>query len=520
MSLAETLLILAVICVTLSLLAQKLNAPYAVMLVLGGMAVAFVPQIPDFRLDPEFALAFFLPPLLQAGAWRTDWAEFRRRLDAILLLAIGAVLFTAACIALVAKWLLPGLPWAAAVALGAIVAPPDAVAAAAVLKRLRMPRGIVSVLEGESLINDAASLVLYRLAVGALVAGQFSVAQAGLSFLGTGFGGLLIGYALGRAALWAMPRLEDSTLQIALSFLLAFAAYLLAESFHASGVIAVVTGGFVLSRGQRRVISADARQQSLAVWDFTEFLLNTLVFILVGMQLATITARLSGHGLVELGLMALALSAVLVLSRSAWVYAVSWLPERLLRPAEQRTPASHYAVVSWAGMRGVVSLAAALALPLETPDRDLLVFLTFCAIFVTLVLQGTTLEWVIRWLGVEEPLRKGMTAEEADARRLIARAALAELEGHADSPIDGAVAGDLIPEFRNISRVFDAVAKGRSRAELRARLQLRLAALRAGQKRLLEQHEGVGLSEELLASLTSEMDHEEIRLLALLRATG
>ena len=307
MSLAETLLILAVICVTLSLLAQKLNAPYAVMLVLGGMAVAFVPQIPDFRLDPEFALAFFLPPLLQAGAWRTDWAEFRRRLDAILLLAIGAVLFTAACIAVVTRWLLPDLPWAAAIALGAIVAPPDAVAAAAVLKRLRMPRGIVSVLEGESLINDAASLVLYRLAVGALVAGQFSMTQAGLSFLGTGLGGLLIGYALGRAALWVMPRLEDSTLQIALSFLLAFATYLLAESFHASGVIAVVAGGFVLSRGQRRVISADARQQSLAVWDFAEFLLNTLVFILVGMQLTTITARLSGHGLMELGLMALAL---------------------------------------------------------------------------------------------------------------------------------------------------------------------------------------------------------------------
>ena len=211
---------------------------------------------------------------------------------------------------------------------------------------------------------------------------------------------------------------------------------------------------------------------------------------------------------------------MLILSRFAWIYAVAWLPDQLFRPPEQRTPAASCAVMSWAGMRGVVSLAAALALPLETPDRDLLVFLTFCAIFVTLVLQGTTLEWVIRWLGVEEPLRKGMTAEEADARRLIARASLAELEGHADSPIDGAVAGDLLPEFRNISRVFDAVAKGSSRAELRARLQLRLAAHRAGQKRLLEQHEGVGLSEELLASLTSEMDHEEIRLLALLRATG
>ena len=518
MEITEALLALIAACIGFALVARRARVPYAVVLVVGGMALAFLPGLPAVTLDPELALAFLVPPLLQASAWRTDWRDFRANLRPILLLAVGCVLFTAACVAFAARQLIPGLPWAAAVALGAIVAPPDAVAASAVLKRLPIPRHVVVVLEGESLVNDATALVLYRFAVAAVAAGGVAFERAAGSFFLVALGGIAMGWAIGWAANWSYRRLDDPLLETATSFIACFGSFLAAEALHFSGVIAVVTTGLVLGQMQHRTVTPESRVVARAVWDFVEFVLTSLIFILVGLQLRGILERISGHGVAELAGLALAVSAVLIVSRFVWVFPATYLPR--LVPALRRSypfpPVGHVAVISWAGMRGVVSLAAALALPLGFPERDLLVFLSFCAILATLVVQGTTLEWVIARLRVTERRPTAMPSVEAQARRHVARATLAEVERRAEDVLEGAVARDLVEEYREKARVFHSIAEGGSQAELEARLRIRLAALRAGRRALLDRDRADGLPDELLAELEAETDLEELRILRLL----
>ncbi|HEY8612671.1 MAG TPA: Na+/H+ antiporter [Roseomonas sp.] len=515
MLLLEITLALLAVCLGFAIVARHTRLPYAVVLILGGMALAFVPGLPRVELDPTVALAAFLPPLLQASAWRTDWQEFRANLRPILLLAVGAVFFTAACVAVVAKLLLPDLPWAAAIALGAIVAPPDAVAAASVLQRLPLPRRIVTVLEGESLVNDASSLVLFRLAVGALAAGSVAPALAALTFLGVALGGFAVGWAVAWLAARLLPRLGETPLEIAFTFLVAYGAFLAAERLHVSGVIAVVTAGILIAQRQRSLLTPQTRTEAFATWRFVEFALTSLVFILVGLQLNGILERLDAYSIRNLAIAATTISATLIVSRIAWIMPFAYLPRLIPALAQdERLPRPrHAAIIGWAGMRGVVSLATALALPLEVPHRDLLIFLAFIAILATLVVQGTTLEWLIIRLGVVEPIRAGMGKPEATARRLMAEAARADVESRLDSPLDGAIARDMIGEFRDIARVFAGVAAGGPQAELRARLQIRLSALRASRRRLLAHHAEDGLPDEMLTSLMAETDHEELRVL-------
>ncbi|NKE45861.1 Na+/H+ antiporter [Roseomonas frigidaquae] len=520
MEIVQAVLALIAACIGFALIARRLNLPYAVILVLGGMVLAFIPGLPTVTLDPEIALAFFLPPLLQGSAWRTDWRAFRANLRPILFLAVGAVLFSAVCIAVVAKLLIPDLPWAAAVALGAIVAPPDAVAAAAVLARLPMPRRLVTVLEGESLVNDATALVLYRFAIAAVAAGGIAVEQAVASFFLVAIGGILVGWGVGLAGAWAFKRLEDPLLEIAASFVACFGSFFAAEALGLSGVISVVTTGLVLGQLQHRTLTPESRISARAVWSFVEFVLTSLIFILVGLQLRGILDRISQHGVLELVGLAVALSVTLIASRFIWVFPTALIPRVLPGPVDSRRipPIGHLVVISWAGMRGVVSLAAALALPLDFPQRDLLVFLAFCAILATLVLQGTTLEWVIRRFGVAEKRVVGMAPEEAQARRHVARATLAEVEHRAEDILEGAVARDLLAEFRERSRIYHGVADGGGHAELEARMRIRLAALRAGRTALLDHHRAGALNDVMLASLEHEMDLEELRILRLLGA--
>lgn len=520
MEIVQAVLALVAACVGFALLARHARLPYAVILVIGGMVMAFIPGLPAVTLDPALALAFFVPPLLQASAWRTDWRAFRANLRPILLLAVGCVLFTAICIAVVAKLLIPGLPWAAALALGAIVAPPDAVAVSAVLRRLPVPRRIVAVLEGESLVNDATALVLYRFAILAVAAGSVAPGEAAVTFVLVAIGGIGVGFAVGLAANWSFRRLDDPLLETATSFLACYGAFLAAEAFHLSGVIAVVTTGLVLGQMQHRSISPQTRMTAQAVWQFVEFVLTSLIFILVGLQLRGILERLGDRGIGELAGLALAISAALIASRFAWVFPGVYIPRLLpkLRRAAPEAPFGPAMVMSWAGMRGVVSLAAALSLPLGFPERDLLIFLAFAAILATLVVQGTTLGWVITRLRVEEPRMAGMAPDEAAARRHVARATLAEVERRAADILEGAVARDILGEYREIARVFHGVADGGGQAELEARLRIRLGALRAGRRALLELHRDDGLGDELLAALEAEIDLEELRILRLLGA--
>jgi CPA1 family monovalent cation:H+ antiporter len=520
MEIVHALLALIAACVVFALVARHARLPYAVILVLGGMALAFIPGLPHVTLDPEIALAFFLPPLLQASAWRTDWPAFRSNLRPIMLLAVGAVIFTTIVVAVVIKALVPGLPWAAAIALGAIVAPPDAVAAEAVLSRVRLPRRIVTVLQGESLINDASALVIYRTAVATVTVGILEWAPG--EFVWVAAGGLALGWALALMAEFVMRRLRDTLLEIITSFLFCFAAFLVGEAIHVSGVIAVVTLGVILGRRQHTLLSSRTRMDARAVWNFVEFVLNSLIFILIGLQLRGILIRLDAWHWTELLAIALAVSVTLIVARFVWVFPATWVP-RLIPAIARRDPTppwQHSVIISWAGMRGVVSLAAALALPLAFPERDLIVFVAFCAILATLVLQGTTLEWLIRRLGVEEGGRAGPNLAEAEARRLVAKATLAALHQRAQDPLDGAIASDLLPEYRDKARVLEGIGTGATEAELAARLQLRLMALRAGREELLRHHRETALHAELMAGLEEELDFEELRLQSLLGVRG
>ena len=513
----ELVLLLVAACIGFALLARALALPYAVVLVVGGMGLALIPGLPHVALPPDFALAFFLPPLLQASAFRTDLRGFRSNLRPILLLAVGCVLFTALCVAVVARWLVPEMPWAAAIALGAIVAPPDAVAAAAVLQRLRLPRRIVTVLEGESLINDASALILYRFAVAAVALGTVSWGEAIGQFFLVGLGGGILGFLAGRVAVWAIARLEDPLLETAVSFLVCYASYLGAEALHVSGVIAVVATGLVMGQAQHRAFSPQTRMFARTVWEFIEFVLNSLVFILLGLQLNRITDNLADQGWEFLIGCALAISATVIVSRFLWVFPGTWLPRRIpaIARRDPMPPWKHVTILSWAGMRGVVSLAAALALPEDFPYRDLIVLLAFTAILATLVLQGTTLEWLIRRLKAELPHHDGgVDPMEAVARRIAAHAALREIESRVEDPLEGAIAADLLHEYRDRAGHLHRVAEGQAAAaaERAARRRIRLAAIEASRRSLLEHHGGGAMHDEALLKLTQEIDLEELRI--------
>lgn len=513
MEIVHAVLALMAACIGIAVLARLWKLPYAVLLIVVGMVLAFLPLDLGIALQPDVALAFFLPPLLMASAYRTDWRAFRRALRPILLLALGAVLFTSFIIAFVARQMLPEIPWAAAIALGAIMAPPDAVAAAAILQRVRLPRSLVTILEGESLINDGSALVIYRLAVAAAAAGATApVWEVAGSFFLVGAGGIAIGVAMGRAALWLIPRLRDPLLETAVSFLVCYGAFIGAEGLHVSGVLAVVTAGILMGQGQHS-FSAQTRIGSQTVWGFIEFVLTSLIFVLIGLSLNEILNRLAGRGVLELTGLAVALSLTLIIARFAWVfpsaYGSAWLAGR------PPPPWRLLVVLCWAGMRGVISLAAALALPLDFPERDLIVFLGFTAILATLVLQGTTLEWVIKRLGIEEKGHPGgLDPEEATGRHIVAQAQLRALEERANDVIDGPIAADLLAEFRDRSGHLARAAKGggAALAERVARRHIRMDMLAVARSTLLSHHRESGLHDEALTKLSQELDLEQLRL--------
>ncbi|KQM18234.1 hypothetical protein ASE49_08365 [Novosphingobium sp. Leaf2] len=499
----QAILILLAVALALTLLARQLEVPSAVMLILGGMVLAFVPGIFHVPLKPELALALFLPPLLQASALRTDWTMFKTNIVFIVLLAFGAVLFTAGAVALVARQLIPGLSWTAAIALGAIVAPPDAVAAASVLKRFKLPKRIVAVLEGESLINDASALVLYRFAIGATAASVASVGSALGSFALIAVVGTLVGVLVGLGANWLMRRLKDKHLEIVVSFLAAFAAYLLAERIEGSGVLAAVACGGLIGRAQVK-LTATTRLESASAWQLIEFVLASLVFLLVGLQLHGILSRLEDYSAAHLATLGLALAVTLIVSRFVWVFATFYPANAVvavLRGGKFTPPLSYPTIISWTGMRGVVSLAAALALPSTFEARDLIVFLAFCSILSTLVLQGTTLKLLIGWFDLRDPDIAAASPALVEARAIVA-AAIAGIGTQNEGTTHDVLAGIRRSEAHAAreGHVFD-------QQRLRAIVDERLAALDAARTKLRE-HRGE-LDGETLATLIRELDLEE-----------
>jgi Na+/H+ antiporter len=408
--------------------ARALNVPYPIVLVVGGLVLGFVPGLPDVELEPELVLVIFLPPLLYSAAFFANLHDLRRDLRAISLQAIGLVLFTMCAVALVVKALLPDMPWAAAFTLGAIVAPTDPVAATAIARRMAVPRRIVSIVEGESLINDGTALVAYRTAVAA-VGGTFSLWEAGLEFVLGAAGGVLIGLAVGWVIAEIRRRIDDIPVEITISLLSGYAGYLPAEALHASGVLAAVTVGIVLGWRAPEISTASMRLQGYAVWEILVFLLNALLFVLIGLQLPLILDGLSGQPAGELLWWCAAISLVVIATRLLWAHTVVFVVRALDRRPVQATRRATWqsrTIVGWSGMRGSVSLAAALALAPDFPQRDLILLLTFAVIFSTLVVQGLTLPALIRALGITDD--GSDEREELLGRRAAAAVALARLD--------------------------------------------------------------------------------------------
>ena len=514
----EMLLALLAACIALATVAQRLKVPLAVALVLGGMALALIPGLPVVALEPELALALFLPPLLQVSAYRTDWPAFKSNLRPILLLAIGAVFFTALVVAAVTKLLVPDLPWWAAITLGAIVAPPDAVAAAAVLKQVKLPRRLVTVLEGESLINDASSLVLYRFAVAATLAGSVSYGDGAWQFVLGAVGGTAIGLVIGVLAMRVFAMLNDTLLDITVSILAGYAAYFAAEAFHVSGVLAAVACGLILGRKQHAEFTAKTRLELTAVWGFLEFVLTAMVFMLIGLQLRGIVERLERYDTGDLALLGAVVSLTLIVSRFLWVLPSTWLPRALspaLRRRDPMPPLSHVAVLSWAGMRGVVSMAAALALPVHFPGRDIILFLSFCAILATLVLQGTTLGWLIVKLDVIEVDTAEAEANVAAVRAEVSAAALDAVREHVgEEGLDEhtEAAADLVEEYEARA---DLASVEQHEPEVKieqieAQQRLRLVAIESARDKLNEHTDVIDI--EAHRTLAEELDLEEAQI--------
>ena len=407
--------------------ARRIGVPWPSVFVLGGLALGFVPGLPRIELEPDLVLLAFLPPLLFSAAVETPVRDLKTDIWPIARLSIGLVLFTLAAVAIAAHYIV-GLDWYASLALGAIVGPTDAIAATIVFRRIGVPRRVVALIEGESLFNDATALVAYRTVVIAAAAGSFVVANAVAGFVAAAIGGIAIGLAVGFLAAALIRRLDDPPVEVLLSLVVGFAAYLPADRFGLSGVLAAVTAGLVVGTRIGTILSPQSRILWLSTWKMVTFVLNGFLFVLVGLELPIILAGLDGYSGPQMLAAVVLVGAVAMLSRLIWVFASSHLPNSTRKAFERVNPLLARRLtflVGWSGLRGAVSLAAALALPRDFPERNIVLVLTFGVIVITLVGQGLTLPRVVRWAGWDGRELDG--DELTTARTAAYEAGLAEL---------------------------------------------------------------------------------------------
>jgi CPA1 family monovalent cation:H+ antiporter len=520
----EHALILILLIASLSVVGRWLPWPQLITYLLGGVATALLPVFPRLKLDPGFFFLCFLPPLLFADGWLMPLREFVRARRAIFTLAIGLVIFTTVTVGLVAWWLVPGLPLAMAFALGAIVSPTDAVAANAITERLRVPARLTTVLNGESLMNDATGLVAFKFALAAVVAGGFSLSRIAVEFSLLSVGGfalgLAVGYAIGRLRdLLQSWHADDPHVSITLNLMTPFAAYLAAEHLGVSGILAVVAAG--LYSGWRDPVRTDVetRQSTFAVWRLLLFWLNGTAFVLLGLQFPTLLAAVRGHYSVgQLIIFTAVVSGAAILARFAWVFSGIYLPRLATGVCRRELRPATGLVLGWAGMRGTVTLAGALSIPLLLPDgspfpgRDIVIFLAFGVIAVTLLLQGTTLEWLIQRVGLREDDTRAQ--EERLARTTAVDAglkALRALEPEATAPDHAAALGQVIGEYEHRLAVLEAEGETRrsARSRRKAGHRYRTTALLAERHAVDELWRSGKIADEVHRPLQQLLDHEE-----------
>jgi monovalent cation/hydrogen antiporter len=506
----ESILVLVLAAALLVRLADIGKIPAPIVLVVGGLAIAFVPGLPNVELEPDTIFLVFLPPLVYAAGWRASPLELRTVMRPLALLSVGLVFLTAAVVALVAHATVPGLSWAEAAILGAVIAPTDTVAATSIFRRLGAPERVRLLVEGESMINDGTALVLYRIAVGVATGSAFSFGGAALEFVGVAAGGILAGLAIGVLSDRVLRRLSDSDLTIMLSVLTAYGAYIGAEELHVSGILAAVVAGVYAGYRSPHTLDADVRLNAVAFWNVLVFGLEITLFVLLGLQLPEIvdTLEASSTGVSELLWPIVAIAAASIAARLAFVFAIG---------SDAGETAGQRFAVGWSGMRGAVSLAAALAVPLSVEGRPEIIFLTFALILITIVGQGLSLPFIVRALGLENPRR--WSDEEAVARMEAAQSALDRI----DQMEDDERAGDkqllrLRDLYRARFRMCQAVLAGED-PETAAREQriadygqLRRELIGVEREELLALR-GVGrLRDQTLRQIERDLDLEEARI--------
>jgi len=515
---SELLLALLVVVAVLVTISRRIRVPYPVLLLIGGLVVGLIPGIPRLELDPEIVFLVVLPPLLYVSAFLTPIRDFRSNLKNISSLAIGLVAASAAVVAAIAMALVPGMSWPLAAALGAIVSPPDAVAASAIAQRLSVPRRVVSILEGESLLNDATALTIYRAAIGAAVAiATVSVVGSLASFVFVALGGILIGLVVGWIAAWVRMHLNDTPVEITVSLITPYAAYLPAEALGVSGVLAAVTVGLFLGRRSSRIMGSEARLAGRAVWESLVFLLTGVVFLAIGFQISSISRAMDRTTLLQLAAVGVVVSIALIVVRAIWVFGLSL---RDLRSKNQRRIRLRESIVlSWAGMRGVVSLAAALAIPISLPAnvlpaRDALIVITFTVILVTLVGQGLTLPLVIRAVGLGSDADDGH--EESHARQELIEEALRRIDdleqkwpGH--KPLIDQLRTSYKHRAEHEEQLHEAPGN-EAEQELVEHRQIRSDVIDAQRDALLAMRDRGAIDDDVLRTIERDLDLEEIRM--------
>jgi len=522
----ENLLIIVSLLVAvsmLSMLSQKLKVPYPIFLVIAGLVISFIPGIPVVTLHPDMVFLLFLPPLLYAAAWYTSWKDFWAARRTISMMAFGLVIFTSTAVAFISQLLIPDFPLALGFLLGGIISPPDAVAAASVLQTVKVPKRVVTILEGESLINDASSLIVFRFALAAVLTGQFTMSKAATDFFVVTGVGIAIGLLLGLVLFYIHKYLPTTpSIDTSLTIISPYLMYIVAEHYHVSGVMAVVSGGLFLSYRSHEIFSYNTRIQAYPFWEVLIFILNGLVFILIGLQLPHIFSALQLYTFPELILYGLVISIVVVIIRILWVFAGAYL-SCYLHKKERKLSWRNEFLIAWSGMRGVVSLASALAIPLTLPDnspfphRDLLLFITFVVILFTLVFQGLSLSPVIRFLKIGED-ESGEKEQETIIRLRLAEAALTHLQTHYSDELD------TIEAYTRIKDRYERMVEIANRKLLKEetdmavplflpkyrRMLLELVTVRRGELYKLRSEKNY--SHELLRRKEHELDLEEARL--------
>ncbi len=527
----EIVIFLMTVLIVLSAFTDKIKLPYPIVLVLIGLIIGFLPFLPNLKLDPDIIFLVFLPPLLYDAAFKTSWLDFKKEVRAISALAISLVFFTTVIVAVAAHYLIPGFSWPLSFLLGAIISPPDAVAAGSIIKGLGLNKKIITIIEGESLLNDASALIAYRYALAATLSGSFIFWKAGLQFLLVAGGGIAVGLAVGNALVFAHKKIKDNAVvETSLSLITPFLAYLLAEEIHVSGILAVVTAGILVGWHSREIFSFQTRLQTTVVWNTGIFLLNGIVFILIGLQLPEFVTDLKTSTLFQIISYGILISVVTIIIRIIWVFAGAYHQKIFSRKKinsnnDDSVDWKNVLIVAWTGTRGVVSLAAALALPLtldngtEFPKRHSILLLTFTVILVTLVIQGLTLPVLIKLLKLksEKPL---IQKEENDLSLMLIESSLHFLNNNFQHEINEDVIVRIKKQYEfNYSMLSKKKGNYAERKESESQLnsvnqflQVQTEVIKFQRELLIKFQNEDSFSEDALANAERELDIEELRL--------